>query len=248
MTDASGGGGHSKGRGDIVEKTSSETNDFGESHLHGAQVSEKEASSRKRQRNPLPDLNAAVNAEANETMGSQNDVNTLPPKRNAFNHMLKNSKKAFAETKTQTQTFHLLEVDGKLDLQFFCDDNEGVPSNIAWTGKLMIRASKEASDNEQPVELNITSSIRSEAEFATVHYVKQHSKFSVPVLKSILQKSIRRRRPKPSVRLAMELADKSFGELIRRLPIICLEDSFLHHEFPFLVWLMIACSKVWPKV
>lgn len=63
-------------------------------------------------------------------------------------------------------------------------------------------------------------------------------------LKSILQKSIRRRAPLPSVRVAMELADKSFGDLIRRLPIIMLEDSFLHEDIGLLVWLMAAESKV----
>ena len=238
--------GHMKGTGEIVEESSSEINDCGESHAHGEQFSEKSSHSRKRQQNSLPDLCAAVDSKVNGTISSQQDGNTVPPKRNAFNHMLKSSKKIFSEKKKQKQTFHLSEVDGKLDLQWFCDKNDGVPSNnVAWTGNLIIRASKEASDNEQSVELSVTSSIPSEAEFTRTHYVKQHSKLSVPVLKSILQKSIRRRRPKPSVRLAMELADKSFGELIRRLPIICLEDSFLHHEFPFLVWLMIAYSKVW---
>lgn len=66
----------------------------------------------------------------------------------------------------------------------------------------------------------------------------------MPVLKSILQKSIRRRRPFPSVRVAMELIDKALGELLRRLPIIILEDSTLHPDFPLLVWLMVAESKV----
>jgi len=42
----------------------------------------------------------------------------------------------------------------------------------------------------------------------------------------------------------MELADKSLGDLLRRLPIINLEDSTLHPDFPFLVWLMVAESKV----
>jgi hypothetical protein len=42
----------------------------------------------------------------------------------------------------------------------------------------------------------------------------------------------------------MELAEKSLGDLLRRLPIIMLEDSTLHPDFPFLVWLMVAESKV----
>lgn len=41
----------------------------------------------------------------------------------------------------------------------------------------------------------------------------------------------------------MELADKSWTDLIRRLPIIILEDSTLHPDFGLLVWLMIADSK-----
>ena len=48
----------------------------------------------------------------------------------------------------------------------------------------------------------------------------------------------------PAVRVAMELADKSWGDLIRRLPIIILEDSTLHPDFPLLIWLMVAESKV----
>jgi hypothetical protein len=42
----------------------------------------------------------------------------------------------------------------------------------------------------------------------------------------------------------MELMDKALGELLRRLPIIVLEDSTLHPDFPLLVWLMVAESKV----
>jgi hypothetical protein len=64
------------------------------------------------------------------------------------------------------------------------------------------------------------------------------------VLKSILQKSVRRRRPLPAVRVAMELMDKATGEILRRLPIIILEDSSLHPDFPLLVWTMVAESKV----
>ena len=67
------------------------------------------------------------------------------------------------------------------------------------------------------------------------------------MLKSILQKSIRRRRPLPAVRVAIELVDKALGELLRRLPIIILEDSMLHPDLPLLVWLMVAESKVRAK-
>lgn len=73
--------------------------------------------------------------------------------------------------------------------------------------------------------------------------VQRHSRLSISHLKSCLQKSIRRRQPLPAVRVAMELADKSWTDLIRRLPIVILEDSSLHPDFSLLVWLMIADSK-----
>jgi hypothetical protein len=71
-----------------------------------------------------------------------------------------------------------------------------------------------------------------------------HLEAQVAHLKSCLQKSIRRRAPLPAVRCALELADKSWGDLLRRLPIIVLEDSTLHLDFGLLVWLMVADSKV----
>jgi len=42
----------------------------------------------------------------------------------------------------------------------------------------------------------------------------------------------------------MELADKSWSDLIRRLPIIILEDAILHPDFALVVWLMVADSRV----
>jgi len=95
------------------------------------------------------------------------------------------------------------------------------------------------------IDLVITSSVTSAALSKERGFglVRRHSRLSVPVLKSMLQKNIRRRRPMPAVRVAMELADKSYGDLVRRLPIMVLEDSILHPDFPLLVWLMVAESK-----
>lgn len=69
------------------------------------------------------------------------------------------------------------------------------------------------------------------------------SKLSIPVLKSMIQKAIRRQRPHQATMLAMELSDKSWSDLLRRIPIIMLEDAALHPDLPLLVWLMVADSK-----
>lgn len=193
-----------------------------------------------------------IDDNLNHNCEDSNQPNADSCKANAFNKMMQNSKKVYdRETKkVEKQRFHLSQLDGKFHVEWISgdgiDDLKTV-SNIQWSSSVMLHPSEE----EQPylktevdnVELHISSSIPSDPPYGHV-WTKQKSKLSVPVLKSILQKSIRRRRPLPSVRLAMELADKSFGDLIRRLPIICLEDSTLHQDFPLLCWMMCADSKV----
>ncbi|EED91786.1 predicted protein [Thalassiosira pseudonana CCMP1335] len=101
------------------------------------------------------------------------------------------------------------------------------------------------SQSERPLELIVSTSIPFPQQEGKKrgNFVRRHSRLSVAQLKSCLQKSIRRRAPLPAVRVALELVDKSWEALIRRLPIICLEDSFLHPDFALLVWLMVADSK-----
>lgn len=121
---------------------------------------------------------------------------------------------------------------------------------IAWSNVVVLknRCTSESGDESgkrqrRPVELTVATSQSNVELPQMIRLVRHHSRLSVPVLKSILQKSIRRRKPLPAVRVAMELADKSLGDLLRRLPIILLEDSTLHPDLPWLVWVMVAHSK-----
>ena len=63
------------------------------------------------------------------------------------------------------------------------------------------------------------------------------------LLKSMLQKNIRRCRPEAALRIAAELIRCDWLQFIRRLPVIMLEDSFLHPLLPAVVWLMLASSS-----
>ncbi|OEU10666.1 hypothetical protein FRACYDRAFT_247207 [Fragilariopsis cylindrus CCMP1102] len=127
------------------------------------------------------------------------------------------------------------------------NDNSSSSSSlgtIAWMSTVQVRGNKER--GSLPIELIVSSSIPSLSLSSSQNHhrlVQNHTKLSVPVLKSILQKSIRRRKPLPSIRIASELIDKSLGDVLRRLPIIILEDSTYHPKFPFLIWLMISVSK-----
>lgn len=167
---------------------------------------------------------------------------------NAFAHMMEQSKRIFSQNEKQTlkETFCLCDNEYLL-LTFEGRSSQPVQERLQWSSGVNVRdrmhtaTTLEAATAPRQVELAICSFIPSHT--APIRLVRQHSRLSVPVLKSILQKCIRRRRPLPAVRVAMELIDKSLGDLLRRLPVIILEDSSLHPDFGLLVWLMIAYSK-----
>lgn len=174
---------------------------------------------------------------------------------NAFAHMMKRSAKVFTsghDVVKLAQRCHL-HTNGSLSVTCY-STNPGLsqPDDIKWSTNIQLKAKRKSAtpsssndDDASPVpasvDLSLSSAIASSPR--KVRLVRRHSRFSIPVLKSILQKAIRRRKPLPAVRVAMELADKSLGDLLRRLPIIILEDSSLHPSFALLTWLMAAHSK-----
>lgn len=184
----------------------------------------------------LQSVNEKHQNEESTPDGKQSE--TYPKRKNAFLAMNENAKKMYKKTALKRQRIHLENEEGSLKWY----DSDKVPmdvniNNCKWSSSVLIKGHGDNPD----IELTVSSAIASRVEWKPL--VRIHSKFSVSVLKSILQKSIRRRRPMPSVRVAMELADKSFGDFIRRMPIVCLEDGFLHPDIPLFVWTMIASSK-----
>lgn len=64
--------------------------------------------------------------------------------------------------------------------------------------------------------------------------------YSVPLLKSNLQKAVRRCENKIAVQTTLAILQKEPMELLRRLPIIYIEDVCLMDSYPIPVWLMMA--------
>ena len=65
---------------------------------------------------------------------------------------------------------------------------------------------------------------------------------NIPYLKSHLQKNIRKQDDIRAIPTCYHLLKLDINELIRRLPIIMIEDTILHESFTTLIWLMIALS------
>lgn len=69
---------------------------------------------------------------------------------------------------------------------------------------------------------------------------------NVPLLKSALQKNVRRCRAQAAVRCAvaiLQTGSKGFMHFIRRIYIICVEDCIMHPDLPAVTWLMLAATK-----
>ena len=61
--------------------------------------------------------------------------------------------------------------------------------------------------------------------------------------KSVLQKAVRRCRSAATTRAAWHIACSDVGQLVRRLPVVVIEDAVLHPSMPFLCWMAAAQGK-----
>lgn len=100
----------------------------------------------------------------------------------------------------------------------------------------------------KPDEKDIFQSIKSGIKLYYRHHnynniiniPKIYTNFNIPLLKSNLQKAIRRCNLREALNSALCIIQKSPIELLRRLPIIYIEDVCLMDSFPIVVWLMMA--------
>ena len=163
------------------------------------------------------------------------NIKEAPSKKCAFSHLMK-----VAKVKPKPIRF-----EGKVDGNRFSVSWKHVDGVVdcAWRAKHLLRSKgKNAFDkgfcvklcsHEPPASANAYAEIFS---FAAVG-------LSVPVLKSCLQKAIRRQEVEVALRAAAELMKVSFREFIRRLTVIVLEDVMLRDSYPGLVWLLMADHK-----
>lgn len=68
-------------------------------------------------------------------------------------------------------------------------------------------------------------------------------RYNTALLKSNLQKCMRRKKYTECMSTAYQLIKQDTTEFLRRLPIILLEDSMYHSSFSEIIWLMVAHSK-----
>ena len=74
------------------------------------------------------------------------------------------------------------------------------------------------------------------------NFTKEKVYKNIPYLKSHLQKCIRKQDDHRAIQTCYHLLKMDVVELLRRLPIIMIEDTTIHESFPTLIWLMIAFS------
>ena len=191
--------------------------------------------------------NNKIIATSSSSSSSTTTTTNNNKKNNAFNTMMENAKK-----KRRSEVFYLnfsndLNQISKIDMKAAC----------IWLDKNDVEyvelKKKEGANFKKPkCKLN-DKTLMKEGIFLLETNIQSASKFipstycnkaiSISVIKSALQKNIRRCRPEQAVRCALQLINISFTDFIRRIPIIILEDAILHPHIHILIWFMVADSK-----
>ena len=80
----------------------------------------------------------------------------------------------------------------------------------------------------------------------TVYNLNNIEDPNIPLMKSHLQKCVRKKLYTKAVKTAYQLINSNFNEFIRRINIIMLEDTILVDSYVNLIWMMLAfSSKKW---
>ncbi len=145
--------------------------------------------------------------------------------------------------------FRLDLVEGLLLPSFFFSSEPAVETSAStmWNTEVKIKSFRmycESSSNSnnifEDVKVKLCTNIRPLENNLESNFM---SELHPGLLKSMLQKGFRRKEGPKIGKIALALSKLSLLDLLRRLPIILLEDSMLHPSFPILVWLLMACSK-----
>lgn len=124
------------------------------------------------------------------------------------------------------------------------EDPDGTGTVSLWSSKLRVKNIHcGAPAGKRDLSIELKTNMLPGSSGGTAAAGAMNPPISPAIVKSMLQKAIRRRKGSAAVRLAYELYRLSPQELLRRLPVIIIEDSSLHPAYPILVWCMLAESK-----
>ncbi len=114
------------------------------------------------------------------------------------------------------------------------------PTNPIWSSKVLLCCVDRNGRVERRVQLHKTY------QSTTDKFILKRSQpaINLHLLKSGLQKAVRRKETKKSINIASHIINQENGlcEICRRLPIIAIEDSSVNSMFPTMVWYMLASS------
>ena len=158
---------------------------------------------------------------------------------NAFSILINASKKLTIPT--------LIFILDLIDNKIICSIDHHHHQNDRYTSKeyyneSFILANFPNKDKKMKVRIHLSSNIKTVS--SSIPSIKNQTdndnNIHPSVIKSMLQKGVRRGFLKEVIKLCNFLALLSLEDFIRRIPIIILEDVILHPAYPILIWTMLA--------
>lgn len=163
---------------------------------------------------------------------------SVDPNSNAFNILMNSAKlKALGP---RVLYFNLIKKNDRL---YPCIHSQNICSPCFWDCSVVLKDFKvdlESSSKESIQLILVTNILPSDIKDKSP---QSNNQMKSSLLKSMMQKGVRRRLMSKVLKLSHILAELDLQELVRRVPIISVEDSVLHPGLPIIVWMMVALSK-----
>lgn len=127
--------------------------------------------------------------------------------------------------------------------QYFFTDWTSPNPTTSWSFVLPKKVTYNSSVIWKDAALPITVCCLDTKDYCTMSNSDPYAPRHIPMLKSLLQKCIRRGYEKQAVQAAKHLIQLDISCFLRRLCVIMIEDVTLHESFSTLTWLVSAVSK-----
>ena len=125
-------------------------------------------------------------------------------------------------------------------------NNNLIQGTSSGFGSYQVTLIRQLNDGDSTCTNSTTSNLHDQL-YSLIQTKKSYvANASLKVLMSVLQKNVRLQRQGPAVRTvvaALQRGPTGIMEVLRRLPIVIVEDATVHPLLPNIVWLMMAVSK-----
>ena len=134
---------------------------------------------------------------------------------------------------------------GNFVTSVLCAQEQVVDTDKGWCTAIALRQSNVTPPWTHVPRLQLVSATPRTTRAFDTSWTPLRDHYPVSLLKSTLQKAVRRQQPRAAVELALQLLRQDATQMLRRWIVIVMEDAVLDVDVAWATWWMVALSKGW---